>query len=44
MMSLSNVFNEEELRAFDERIKKVTDDFSYISELKIDGLSCKHCI
>lgn len=39
MMSLSNVFNEEELRAFDERIKKVTDDFSYISELKIDGLA-----
>lgn len=39
MMSLSNVFDEEELRAFDERIRKVTDDFSYISELKIDGLA-----
>lgn len=39
MMSLSNVFNEEELRAFDERIKKITQDFSYISELKIDGLA-----
>ncbi len=39
MMSLSNVFNEEELRLFDERIRKVTHDFSYITELKIDGLA-----
>ncbi len=39
MMSLSNVFNEQELRAFDERIRKITNDFSYISELKIDGLA-----
>jgi DNA ligase (NAD+) len=39
MMSLSNVFNFEELKAFDDRIKKVTNDFQYISELKIDGLA-----
>lgn len=39
MMSLSNVFDEEELTAFDERIRKVTDKYSYLSELKIDGLA-----
>ena len=39
MMSLSNVFNTEELIAFDERIKKVADSYSYLSELKIDGLA-----
>ena len=39
MMSLSNVFNEEELRAFDDRIKKVTPHYEYVSELKIDGLA-----
>lgn len=47
MMSLSNVFNEQELRAFDERIRKITNDFSYISELKIDLVfvfESNHCI
>ncbi len=39
MMSLSNVFNQEELIAFDDRIKKVTQTYQYISELKIDGLA-----
>ena len=39
MMSLSNVFDENELRSFDERIKKVVSTFSYITELKIDGLA-----
>jgi len=39
MMSLSNVFDENELRSFDERIKKVVSSFSYITELKIDGLA-----
>jgi DNA ligase (NAD+) len=39
MMSLSNVFDEEELSAFDERIRKVTDQYTYLSELKIDGLA-----
>ena len=40
MLSLSNVFNESEIIAFDERIKKegiVTP--KYVCELKIDGLS-----
>ena len=39
MMSLSNVFNEEEIIAFDERVKKVIPNPEYIVELKIDGLS-----
>ncbi len=37
MLSLGNVFNEDEIRAFDERIKKV-DNPHYVCELKIDGL------
>lgn len=39
MMSLSNVFNEEEIIAFDERVKKEIPNPEYIVELKIDGLS-----
>lgn len=39
MMSLSNVFNEEEVRSFDERIKKEGIIPQYVCELKIDGLS-----
>lgn len=39
MMSLSNVFNEEEIIAFDERVKKEIPNPKYIVELKIDGLS-----
>lgn len=39
MLSLSNVFNENEIRAFDERIKKEIKNPSYVCELKIDGLS-----
>jgi DNA ligase (NAD+) len=39
MMSLSNVFNEEEIRDFDKKIKKDSVDPSYVCELKIDGLS-----
>src|SRR5574344_1797396 len=39
MLSLSNVFNEEEIRKFDERVKKEVDNPSYVCELKIDGLS-----
>ena len=39
MMSLSNVFNESELIAFDERIKKEGINPEYMCELKIDGLS-----
>ena len=39
MLSLSNVFNEEEIRLFDDRIKKEGIDPKYVAELKIDGLS-----
>ena len=39
MMSLSNVFNEEEIIAFDERVRKEIPNPKYIVELKIDGLS-----
>lgn len=38
MLSLSNVFNEEEIRDFDEKIKKEVIP-NYVCELKIDGLS-----
>lgn len=39
MLSLGNVFNEEEIIAFDERIKKTIKNPKYVAELKIDGLS-----
>ena len=39
MLSLSNVFNEDEIILFDERIKKVVASPDYVCELKIDGLS-----
>lgn len=39
MMSLSNVFNEEEIRDFDRKIKKDSVSPEYVCELKIDGLS-----
>ena len=40
MLSLSNAFNEEDLREFDRRVKAATGhDVSYICELKIDGLA-----
>ena len=39
MMSLGDIFNEDELRDFDLRIKKVVKNPEYICELKIDGLS-----
>ena len=39
MMSLGNVFNEEEIRAFDNRIRKEGINPAYVCELKIDGLS-----
>ena len=39
MLSLSNVFNEEELREFDKRIKKEGITPEYVCEYKIDGLS-----
>jgi len=41
MLSLSNVFDEVELRAFDARVRKALgrDDIGYVCELKIDGLA-----
>ncbi len=39
MMSLSNGFNEDDLRAYDEKIRKVVPDITYNVELKIDGLA-----
>lgn len=39
MLSLGNVFNESEIIAFDERIKKEIPNPKYVVELKIDGLS-----
>src|SRR3989475_4843835 len=41
MLSLANAFDEEELRAFDQRVRKLLarDDVGYVCELKIDGLA-----
>ncbi len=40
MLSLGNTYNEQDLRDFDERVKKaIGDDFEYVCELKFDGLS-----
>lgn len=39
MMSLGDIFNEEELIDFDEKVKKVVSNPEYVCELKIDGLS-----
>lgn len=39
MMSLDDIFNEEEIYSFDEKIRKVVPDPKYVCELKIDGLS-----
>src|SRR6185295_17426942 len=43
MLSLDNAYTEEELRAFDERVRKGAGlgdtPVAYVAELKIDGLS-----
>ena len=46
MLSLDNAYSEEELRAFEERVRRglaetgsVPDRVPYVAELKIDGLS-----
>jgi len=39
MLSLGNVFNEADIREFDERIKKEGIKPKYVCELKIDGLA-----
>ena len=41
MLSMDNTYNADELRAFDERVRKQLDaaDYDYVVELKIDGLA-----
>jgi len=41
MLSMDNTYNAEELRAFDERVRKQLEgmDYDYVVELKIDGLA-----
>ena len=39
MMSLGDIFNEEEVIAFDEKVRKIVPNPKYVCELKIDGLS-----
>lgn len=40
MLSLGNTFNESDLNDFDRRVRSVIgDNFSYVCELKIDGLA-----
>lgn len=41
MLSLGNTYNEEDLKDFDERVRKGlgSDDYEYVCELKFDGLA-----
>ncbi|RZK42903.1 MAG: NAD-dependent DNA ligase LigA [Pedobacter sp.] len=40
MLSLGNTYNEQDLKDFDQRVRKVVgDDLEYVCELKFDGLS-----
>lgn len=40
MMSLGNTYNEQELKDFDNRVRKIIgDQVQYVAELKFDGLS-----
>jgi DNA ligase (NAD+) len=42
MLSLDNAYSEEELRAFDDRVRRglgASDPVDYVAELKIDGVS-----
>ena len=39
MQSLNDVFSFEELEAFDSRVALVLEDYDYVAEYKIDGLS-----
>ena len=41
MLSLDNALNEAELRDFDRRVRDLlgAEDFAYVAELKLDGLS-----
>lgn len=39
LLSLDNAFSHKDLQDFDQRLKKELDEFSYMAELKIDGVS-----
>ena len=39
MMSLGNIFNEDDLMAFDDRISRVCSRYEYVCEVKLDGLA-----
>ncbi len=39
MLSLANVYSDDELRAFDTRVKKENPNIDYVVECKIDGLA-----
>ncbi len=40
MLSLGNTYNEQDLKDFDDRVRKaIGDNFEYVCELKFDGLS-----
>src|ERR1700683_717512 len=40
MLSLDNALNEDEMRAFDQRVRELLkgEPFEYVAELKLDGL------
>jgi DNA ligase (NAD+) len=39
MLSIDNTYSADELRTFDERVAKKVENYSYVVELKIDGLA-----
>ena len=39
MLSLDNAFNSEELRNFDKKLSKLSNEIEYVCELKFDGLA-----
>ena len=41
MLSLDNALNEDEMRAFDQRVRELLkgEPYEYVAELKLDGLS-----
>ena len=39
MLSLSNAFNEADLKKFDQRVRDAVGEVEYMCELKIDGLA-----
>src|SRR5947209_4973712 len=45
MLSLDNALDEEELREFDGRVRSLlrSEEFQYVAELKLDGLSMAAC-